>query len=33
MGNNKSVTTKNAGKFLVISIAMKMRRYNVGRIA
>jgi hypothetical protein len=33
MGNNKSATTKNAGKLLAISIAMQMRPYNVGRIA
>jgi len=33
MGNNKSATTKNAGKLLVISIATRMRRYNLGRIA
>jgi len=26
MGNNKSATTKNAGKLLVISIAMAMQR-------
>ena len=33
MGNNKSATTKNAGKLLAISIAMRMQRYNVGHIA
>ena len=33
VGNNKSASTKNAGKSLVISIAMWMWRYNVGRIA
>ena len=33
MGNNKSVTTKNAGKLLAISIAMAMHRYNAGCIA
>ena len=33
MGNNKSATTKNAGKLLVISIAIRMWRYNAGRIA
>ncbi len=33
MGKNKSTTTKNAGESLAISIAMRMRRYNTGRIA
>jgi hypothetical protein len=33
MGNNKSATTKNAGELLAISIAMWMRRYDVGLIA
>jgi hypothetical protein len=33
VGNNKSASTKNAGKSLVISIAMWMWRYNVGCIA
>ena len=32
MGNNKSATTKNAGELLAISIAMRMRRYEAGRI-
>jgi hypothetical protein len=30
--NNESATTKYAGKLLVISIAMWMRQYDVGRI-
>ena len=30
--NNKK-TTKNAGKLLAISIAMRMQRYNAGPIA
>jgi hypothetical protein len=33
LGNNQLATTKNAGKSLVISIAMRGWRYNVGRIA
>jgi hypothetical protein len=33
MGNNKLVTTKNAGESLAILIAMQMRQYNAGRIA
>jgi len=33
MGNNESTTTKNAGKSLEISIAIRMRWYDVGRIA
>ncbi len=34
VGNNESTTTKNAGKLLAISIAMRMVwRYNAGRIA
>ena len=33
MGNNKSETTKNAGKLLAISIAIQMRQYDTGRIA
>jgi hypothetical protein len=33
VGNNESATTKNAGKSLVFSIAMQMRRCDVGRIA
>jgi hypothetical protein len=33
VGNNESATTKNAGESLVISIAMQMRRCDVGRIA
>jgi hypothetical protein len=33
VGNNKSATTKNAGKLLAISIAMQMRWCGVGRIA
>ena len=32
-GNNKSETTKNAGKLLAISIAIQMRQYDTGRIA
>ena len=32
MGNNKLATTKNAGKSLAISIAIRMRRYDAGRI-
>ena len=33
VGNNKSATTKNAGKLLAISIAMRMQRYDAGCIA
>jgi len=33
MGNNKSATTKNAGKLLAISIAMLIQRHDEGRIA
>jgi len=33
VGNNKSMTTKNAGKVLAILIAMRMRQYNARRIA
>ena len=33
VGNNESMTTKNAGKLLEILIAMHMRRYKVGHIA
>ena len=33
MGNNESAPTKNAGKLLAISIAMRMRQYDAGRIA
>jgi hypothetical protein len=33
VGNNKSTTTKNAGKLLAISIAMRMLQYDAGRIA
>ncbi len=33
VGNNESATTKNAGKLLVISIAVRMWRYDPGRIA
>ena len=32
VGNNESSTTKNAGKLLAISIAMRMQRYNAGPI-
>ena len=32
LGNNQLATTKNAGKSLVISIAMWVWQYNVGRI-
>jgi hypothetical protein len=32
VGNNESMATKNAGELLVILIAMRMRRYGVGRI-
>jgi hypothetical protein len=30
---NESTTTKNAGKLLAILIAMRVRRYDAGRIA
>jgi hypothetical protein len=33
VGNNESMTTKNAGKLLAISIAMPMWQYNAGCIA
>jgi hypothetical protein len=33
VGNNELATTKNAGKLLAISIAMRMRRYDAGCIA
>jgi len=33
VGNNKLATTKNAGKSLLISIAMLMRWYDAGHIA
>jgi len=33
VGNNESVTTKNAGELLVISIAMWMWRCDAGLIA
>jgi hypothetical protein len=33
VSNNKLTTTKNAGKLLAISIAMRMRQYNAGHIA
>ncbi len=32
VGNNKLTATKNAGKSMVISIAMAMDRYDAGRI-
>jgi len=32
-GQQRFSNTKNAGKLLAISIAMRMRRYNAGRIA
>jgi hypothetical protein len=32
VGNNESATTTNAGESLAILIAMRMRRYYVGRI-
>jgi hypothetical protein len=32
VGNNESATTKNAGESLDITIAMRMRRYDAGRI-
>ena len=31
--NKESATTKKSGESLAISIAMQMRRYNVGNIA
>jgi hypothetical protein len=33
VGNNESMTTKNAGKLLAISIAMPMWQYNAECIA
>jgi hypothetical protein len=33
VGNNKSTTTKHAGESLAILIAMRVRRYDAGRIA
>jgi hypothetical protein len=30
--NNESATTTNAGKLLAILIAMRIRRYDAGRI-
>jgi hypothetical protein len=33
VGNKELATTKNAGELLAISIAMRMRRYDAGRIA
>jgi hypothetical protein len=33
VGNNESATTKNAGKSLAISIAVRMWRYDPGHIA
>ena len=33
VGDNKSTTTKNAGKSLAILIAMRMQRYDAGCIA
>jgi hypothetical protein len=33
VGNNKSTSTKNAGKLLAILIAMVMQRYVAGRIS
>jgi hypothetical protein len=32
VGNNELAITKNAGKSMAILIAMRMRRYNAGRI-
>ena len=32
-GNNESATTKNAGESLAVSNAIRMRRYDAGRIA
>jgi hypothetical protein len=33
VGNNKSTTTKNAGKLLAILIAVRVRRYDARLIA
>ena len=33
MGNNELTTTKHAGESLAILIAMRVRRYDTGRIA
>jgi hypothetical protein len=33
MGDNELATTKNAGESLAISIAMRMRQFDAGRIA
>jgi hypothetical protein len=33
VGNNKSATTKHAGESLAITIAMRMRQYDAGRIS
>ncbi len=33
VGNNELAITKNAGKLLAISIAMRMRQYDAGQIA
>jgi hypothetical protein len=33
VGNNKLRTIQNAGELLAILIAMRMRRYDAGRIA
>ncbi len=33
VGNNESATTKDAGDSLVISIAMRMQRYDARHIA
>ena len=33
VGNNESMTTKNVGESLAISIAMQTRRYDSGHIA
>jgi hypothetical protein len=33
VANNEKTTKKNAGKSLVISIAMAMQRYDAGHIA
>jgi hypothetical protein len=33
VGNNESATTTKTGESLAIPIAIRMRRYNVGRIA
>jgi hypothetical protein len=32
VGNNESMMSKNSGKSLAILIAMRMRRYDAGRI-